>query len=227
MTRGRVVYACDIGSTRGSKPNFAWVRLNPTKTYSRIQSHSSIEELIDSLEQDVHAACDVALGFEAPLFIPIPNNASDLSKGRVGDEDRPFSNQMGLAVTTLAIHQSAWILMKLHEFAAEKYIFTSNADAWPPASLAPNLFCWEAFVSGAAHSRTHGEDAATAAVYFCQNETNLPSVNAVSAENLFSLINAAAIWSGWISDTSYLHKPVLALRPTKPLPDDISVVAHR
>lgn len=222
----RAVYACDIGSTRGSKPTFAWVRLDPASTVSQISAYSSIEGLLNRLAQDIHAQCDIALGFEAPLFIPVPQNASDLSRGRIGEKDRPFSSYVGLAVTALAMHQCAWILSKLRVLATVEYVFTTNIDSWLPSSSTRNLFCWEAFISGTAHGKTHGHDAATAATYFCRNESNLRAVNAVTAENPFSLISAAAIWSGWTNDTAYLHKPVLVLRPTESLPVNIMVVTR-
>lgn len=131
MARRRAVYACDVGSTRSSKPTFAWVRLDSTKIQNRITAYSSIEKLLEKLRQDVHESRDIALGFEAPLFIPVPSNASDLSRGRMGERDRPFSSQVGLAVTTLAVHQSVWILMKLRECASGRYMFTTDAGAWP------------------------------------------------------------------------------------------------
>ena len=80
MARTRVVYACDIGSTRGSQPNFAWVRLELMRSYNRISAYSSMPGLIDALGQDMRRGYDIALGFEVPRFIPIPRDASELSK---------------------------------------------------------------------------------------------------------------------------------------------------
>jgi len=88
-------------------------------------------------------------------------------------------------------------------------------DLWPP-SVSGVLFFWEAFVSGTAHSDSGVRDAATAARYFLENENNLQRVNAISAEDPLSLIGAAAIWSGWVNNPSYLHKPVLVLKPNEP-----------
>lgn len=228
MTRRRAVYACDIGSTRGKEPSFAWVRLDPTVTNNPITAYTDIEKLIERIRQDADAEHDIALGFEAPLFIPIPHQAANLSKGRLGEGKYPFSSHIGLAVTTLAIHQSAWILMKLRAFVSSRYKFTTDIDAWVSNNSSPILFCWEAFVSGTAHSKSrsnpHGKDAANAAVYFCQKENNLLSVDLVSAENPFSLIGAAAIWSGWTNDIAWLHKQVLVIKPTHPLPNEIKVL---
>ena len=79
-------------------------------------------------------------------------------------------------------------------------------------------------MSGSAHSDDGIRDAATAARYFSENEPNLQGVNAISAENPLSLIGAAAIWSGWVDDTSYLHKPVLVLRPREPFLGKLRIV---
>jgi len=227
MVIGRVVYACDVGSTRGSAPRFSWVRLEPTRLNGRISAYSSLPALIDSIGQDMEKGHNIALGFEAPLFIPVPRDVSDLSRGRVGEGNRPFSSQAGLAVATLAIHQAAWILMMLRSFKNTGHVFTSAIESWPPLGATRTLFCWEAFVSGQAHSDSHARDAANAAYYFCQHEVDLANVNAVTGENPFSLISAVAIWSGWTNDIASLHKPTLVLKPTHGLPHDIVVDQRR
>ena len=73
------------------------------------------------------------------------------------------------------------------------------------------LFCWEAFVSGRAHSDTHVYDAATAATCFSLNERNLAQANAVTAERPLSLIGTVALWSGWTDDLAILHNSTLVI----------------
>lgn len=225
----RVIYTCDIGSTLYQKkkrgPAFAWARLNPNEGTKSIQGSSDIQQLVERLQLDIEEGYSVSLGFESPLFIPIPDNSRDLSKGREGDGRRSFASQIGLSVTALGIHQSAWILKRLHESSSRKCEFTLDLQCWPPPNHQHILFCWEAFVSEKAHSDHDIKDAATAVVFFFDNEQNLQGVNAVRTENAFSLVGAAALWSGWTSDLAYLHKTTLVLKPSSVFEGEIRVVS--
>lgn len=214
----RLIYSCDIGSTLNPKKRggsaFGWARLNPNEGAKSIRGSSDIQELVDQLRLDIDEGYSVSLGFESPLFIPVPDNSRDLSKGREGDSDRSWSASSGAYVTTLGIHQSAWILKRLHESSSYKCTFTLDFQRWPPISHRQILFCWEAFVSGKdAHSDDHMRDAATAAVFFFDNERNLQRVNAVKSENPISLIGAVALWSGWVTDLEFIHKSTLVIKP--------------
>jgi hypothetical protein len=77
----RQVYACDIGSTRHERskdPKFAWVRVTPDRSPIAIGSHS-IESLVNYLGKDLRAGFSIAIGFEAPLFFPVPIRSDRLS----------------------------------------------------------------------------------------------------------------------------------------------------
>ena len=226
----RVIYTCDVGSTLYQKkrrgPAFAWARLNPNEGTKSIRGSSDIQQLVKQLQLDIEEGYSVSLGFESPLFIPIPDNSRNLSKGREGDGDRSFASPIGLSVTTLGIHQSAWILKRLHESSSRKCEFTLDLQCWPPPSHRHILFCWEAFVSGKAHSDGDIRDAATAVVFFFDNERNLQRVNAVTAENPISLIGAVALWSGWTSDLTYLHRTTLVLKPSSVFEGEIQGVSR-
>jgi hypothetical protein len=182
-----------------------------------IQVSSYIDKLVQQLESDIRQGCSIALGFEAPLFIPVPEDWKDLSKGREGEGDRSFASQVGLTVCALGIHQSAWILRSLYESLSRECDFTLDPKCWPPSGQRPVVFCWEAFVSGAAHSEQHLMDAATAVHFFWRHETNLEEAREpVSAEKPLSLIGSVALWSGWVSDLEYIHEQTLVIRPKEP-----------
>lgn len=216
----RIIYACDIGTTRCSAktglPSFAWARVNPED--GAIQASSCIDKLVQQLESDIRQGCSVALGFEAPLFIPVPEDWKGLSKGREGDGNRSFASPVGLTVCALGIHQSAWILRTLYESSSRECDFTLDwQQHWPPRGHRPVLLCWEAFVSGAAHSELHLMDAATAVNFFYKHETELQDAREpVCAENPLSLIGSVALWSGWVSDLKFIHKPTLVIKPKEP-----------
>src|SRR5438270_1981513 len=100
-----VIYGCDIGSTRSG--NFAWVRLlgDGTITIRRQGGATAIEELRDTIVEDILHENRISFGIEAPLLIPIPKFANDLSRRRVGEGNRSWSAPPGLAVAMIALHQ--------------------------------------------------------------------------------------------------------------------------
>jgi len=213
----RIVYACDIGSTRHPKatpPKFAWVRVDPEDTSNAVGSHS-IDALVRHAARDLSAGFSVAIGFEAPLFIPVPLQSEQLSRARQGEGNRSFAAPAGSSVALLALHQCAWILAELGEATQRPCSLSLHLGDWPP-SRDQLLLCWEAFVSGPAHGDTDMADASTAAVEFCANEKSLAQANAVVADRPISLIGAAALWSGWVSDTAILHQPTLVIKPASP-----------
>jgi hypothetical protein len=211
----RFVYACDVGSTRHRKdapPKFAWVRVDPQDSLNAVGSHD-IDALVWHATRDINTGSSIAFGFEAPLFIPIPYESARLSTARQGEGNRSFAAPAGSTVALLALHQCAWILAELGEATQRPCRLTLRAQDWPP-SQDQVLFCWEAFVSGPAHGDTDLADAATAAAEFCVNEKSLDRANAVIAERPMSLIGAAALWSGWISDPAIIHQPTIVIKPS-------------
>lgn len=174
-----------------------------------------IDGLISSIVRDAKSGASISLGFEAPLFIPIPDSSSELNTGRTGDTNRSVFAPVGAAVATIGIHESAWILKRLRTSLPKE--FTLSMDWHTPWRSQPHkLFVWEAFISSTAHSDTHERDAVTAVQYFLENDSSLDSVNAVTCNSPLSLIATAALWSGWLSDVGSLHSTCLVLRPQEP-----------
>jgi len=214
----RVIYACDVGSTRprgDAPPNFAWARVEP-ETDSKVIGSSDIRTLATALERDLRRGYSVALGIEAPLFIPVPLNADDLSHGRQGEGRFSFAASVGAAVATLGMHQAAWLLRRLFESCGGMCTFTLDCQKWPPNTSRPVFFCWEAFVSGSAKGTSHVQDAATAAMVFLEHEHSLAAIKDVTADYPFSLIGAVALWSGWATDHSILHRSTVVIKPARP-----------
>lgn len=216
MELKRIIYACDIGTTRYTSktglPSFAWARLDPENGV--IEASSYIDKLVEQLKSDVGQGISIALGFEAPLFTPVPEDWKGLSKGREGEGNRSFASPVGLTVCALGVHQSAWILKSLFESSCDKYDFTLDWQRWwPPSGHRPILFCWEAFVSGDAHDDDHKRDAVTAVQFFFRNEKKLQTVGEIKAKSPISLIGAVALWSNWVSDLEFIHKPTLVIKP--------------
>jgi hypothetical protein len=218
------IYACDVGST--IKRRFAWKRIGaPVENVSG--QNFEIDCLVESLRRDFENGLSVALGFEAPLFLPVPQLASQLSKGRVGDSTRSCFAPAGSSVATLAVHQAAWILQAIR---TDNVRFTLAPTDWPPVGSEKILFCWEAFVSGSAKARCaahpgkpqrncqacsllHQGDADIALKGFREAFSVRPSVSAITASPTLCLIGAAALWSGWTTDTNVLREQVFVVRP--------------
>lgn len=205
-----VVYACDIGSLKSG--TFAWAR--NASPDSAPAASVDIDDLVAAVTRDVANGLPIALGFEAPLFLPVPDDSSQLNSGRTGEASRSMFAPAGAAVTTLGVHESAWIFKRLRVALPADMSLTFD---WTISDHKPKeIFIWEAFVSSTAHSDTHERDAATAVQYFLAHIANLDAVNAVTCSNPLSLISAAALWSGWLTDIESLHIPCLVLRPTEP-----------
>ena len=205
-----VVYACDIGSVKSG--TLAWAR--NASLGSSPSASVDIDDLIVAVARDVANGLPISLGFEAPLFLPVPDDSSRLNSGRTGEKSRSMFAPAGAAVTTLGVHESAWIFKRLRAALPADMSLTFD---WTISDYKPKeIFIWEAFVSSIAHSDTHKRDAATAVQYFLANIANLDAVNAVTCSNPLSLVSAAALWSGWLTEIASLHIPCLVLRPTEP-----------
>lgn len=225
----RSIYAIDVGSTRdrkGRRPAFTWACVRPDQTEICHCCHD-IDHLTRSVETDLQSGRSVAIGFEAPLFIPVPESSKSLSSGRPGEGNRSWAAPVGLAVTTLGLHQAAWILQRMVSTCRGLADLTLDANRWPPREGKPVLFLWEAFVSGDAHGRgEHPDelDAATAVTCFLDNEEKLtagaPPVVTPAGESRhqISLIGAAALWAGWSEDLDLLRTSTLILKPQERCP---------
>jgi hypothetical protein len=215
----RRFYAVDVGSTlttRGRKTDFAWAATQPTPV--DVVGSYSIESLVSAISEDLQRGISVALGLEAPLFIPVPRQATNLSRGRDGDTNRSCMAPAGGYVAVLGIHQAAWILRELKNVCDSACAFSVSPESWPPSDNGTIFFVWEAFVSGHAHAGSgdrdpHLRDAATAVRFFADNERDLTGKTRICAENPLSLIGAAALWSGWSADLDLLKKATVVLRP--------------
>lgn len=209
-----MIYAVDVGSTLSGRDGvaFAWCRVSDAGGVP--VSATDISALADSLGEDLRSGQNVALGLEAPLFIPVPQETEKLSRGRENEGNRSWAAPAGGYVASLGVHQTAWLLRELHKRCGDRCELTVDPARWStPNHDRPLLFCWEAFVSGPAHT-DHSGDAATAAMYFQAHQYKLTT--AVTAESPLSLFGAAVLWSGWSNDITWLHRSLLVLRPLEP-----------
>jgi hypothetical protein len=202
-----VVFCADVGSVK--KGNFGWARTTPHSSIVAEHDASSPADLARAVLGELGASHPVALGFECPLFVPIPAAPLALGTARIGEGNRSWSAGAGSGALATGLVQAAWVLA------------TIRAD-WPDGELPLDwetfarrqrgLLIWEAFVTADAKGATHVNDAEIAVEAFTRALPNPAVTSAVSAERPLSLAGAVAVWSGWLHDPKALHQTPLVIR---------------
>jgi hypothetical protein len=207
-----VVYCADIGSVPNGR--FGWARNEPNETtIERHRGGTEIIDLVDAVAEDLAADQPVALGFECPLFVPVPEQALRLGTARPGEKNRSWSAGAGAGAMATGIVEVAWILGQLRRRLPE----TTTFLGWDEFTAAGSgLFLWEAFVTDRAKAATHVDDATVAVAAFCDALPDVSVANAVTAERPLSLLGATLLWSGWSDDTELLHAPCLVIKAAPP-----------
>lgn len=201
------VVAIDVGSVRN---NFAWAALDlpgrrPVGSGGSHPEGAAIA-VLDALAE--HRP--VALGFEAPLMVPVSDVGSlegwrTLGQARQGEtvdgRSRPWSAGAGSGALATGLVQMAWVLERVR-IGRSGVRCTTSPDVWLAGEAA--LFVWEAFVSGTgkpvpAGITQHAADAAAAADTFADRleEGSLRSSDVVcTPASSFNLAAAAAAYAG-------------------------------
>jgi hypothetical protein len=139
------IYAADIGSI--SRGNFGWAR---SGKHLNGDTDTSIDSLVRALAEDLKNRNPVALGIEAPLFVPVQQDYRKLGKKREADpSNRAWSAGAGAPVMATGIAQLNWIIRALVQQVDNEW--TANAGVrWEGFSEkgGPGLFLWEAMVTG-------------------------------------------------------------------------------
>lgn len=220
------VVAVDVGSV---KSNFAWAGLDlpdrrPVGEGGRHPEGAALA-LLEALADRV----PVALGFEAPLMVPVsPVGPIDgwktLGKARQGEtvdgRSRPWSAGAGSGALATGLVQLAWVLERVGSgFPGLRC--TTQPEPWLAGEAA--LFVWEAFVSGTGKPvpsgiTQHAADAAAAADTFADRleEATLSTSDVVCAPaSSFNLAAAAAAYAGLAIASDELRDQVQVYR-TRP-----------
>lgn len=184
------VWVADVGSIALNR--FGWCHADLGG--GTIRTGGDISVFADGIVEDLSEGHKVALGFECPLFIPIPEDHRRLGKARSGDGDRAWSAHAGAASLTVGLSQSAWVLRRIASTSRSPVAPTFRwGDAYQGQS---NLFVWEAFVSGKAKADTHTGDAEMAAKAFLDAYPNIEQASSVTCESPLSVVGAAMRWAG-------------------------------
>lgn len=209
--RGLAIYCADIGSI--PKGNFGWARrrLPRDEAEEHDGGGAEIVDLVEALAWDLTQVGRVALGFECPLFVPVPEDPLRLGAARLGEGSRSWSAGAGTGALATGLVQVSWVLAKLRERCPGERVFLD----WASFEAADSgVFLWEAFVSAKAKATSHVGDATVAVECFAEALPDPSAASAAAADRPLSLIGAAALWSGWSDDAALLHSPCLVLRAT-------------
>ena len=198
-----VVGAIDVG-----KPaNIGWAILSR----GDVEHGGDLDEFIVRFAE-LSTGKPSALEFEAPLFIPHGRPLQKLTSQRNGENGRPWSAGAGATVTTIGLAIMSHVLAGLREQGCTQRA-TLDWKSWPKAD---DLLLFEAFVSGDNHAGPgeHWKDALSAAQGFVAAMSDLDAANAMSESDVFSLIGACMVRTGWAeTESDPLSQPCLVIRP--------------
>ena len=131
-----VVYAVDVGAPGAG---LAWACLAPQA--GQIPFGSMVyDQFLDSIVRDLRADLPVALGFEAPMFLPVAPAFGDLTRARIG-EPAAWSFGAGSYVTTIATPLMAFTLRHIRSQITPAPRVTLDPARWL-APDAPGRICF-------------------------------------------------------------------------------------
>jgi hypothetical protein len=206
-----IIWAVDIGSVR--RKRFAWCRIGWEEEDSAVKDGDNILDLAQGLADDLSAGRRVALGFECPLFVPVPKDPMYLTDARSGENDRPWSAGAGCAVLATGLSECVWIFEKARDLV---HVDVRATVAWQDfVAGKANLFVWEALVTRAAKRPSHREDARAAATTFMAEYPYIIEADAVEKgkdQPYYSLVGAALLRSGLTQDLSMLCEKCIVIK---------------
>lgn len=208
------ICCADVGSIR--RKSFAWYCAEWTghTPPTPCSNDTKITTLETHVAKHLNDGTPVALGFECPLFVPVPEDPCSLGRARRCEGNRPWSAAAGALALATGLVEAAWILEQLGRRPGAPHLYVTKSD-WSTFwnGQGRRLFLWEAFVTGKAKGKSHLHVARTAVLCFAKvlpNPTTAPCQ--ITADRPLSLIAAAAIWAGWPCNPSLIRSACLALR---------------
>lgn len=214
-----ITYCVDVGSTNDDSDSFAWARLQGEND-DNPEFGKDIEKLISKLNDDMTDSEPITLGFECPLYQPIPGpgRSNKLSEGREDEGSRSCFAPAGGYSGFLGLHQLTYLIQNLSNEAREITLdFPSDLELQDDT-----LYLWEAFVSEEAHTDkdSHIEDAKTGGSAFMERfhaegelKSDLDTEEGDDNTRYLSLAGTALLWNDPDLDSEILHKKTLVIRP--------------
>jgi hypothetical protein len=182
---------------------------------SPLRSGGDIDQCVDALASALTVS-GLALGFEAPMFVPVREKPGELLKARANEclngINRPFLAGPGASVLVTALVVVPYILSRLRKKVPEA---TATLDWHKPPSAPLQLLLFEAFVTDQRKDniQRHVEDAELAVKKFRVGMKDPSALKSdVEEPETFNLLGAMMLRTGWSSDPRILTKPCLVVR---------------
>ena len=178
-----------------------------------------IDELVSSVAADLKHR-PVALGFECPLWLPLPSESKKLGMSRANEGRHSWSAGAGAAVLATGLVQIPWILERLKSGAHNLSAFLD----WKRFQEAgQGLFLWEAFISGAGKKGKGASlpedkdvrDAVIGAELFAEESQHQWIASGVmpgEGVDVTSMIGAALLRTAWSKDLSLLQQHCVVIK---------------
>ena len=195
-----MIAAVDIGSPMAGR--LGWAVLPNERT------GKDIPKLVALITEALREG-PVALGFEAPLWVPMRADVMTLTKARVGEGSRSWSGFAGPTVLTTGLGVIPYVLTAIRKSAPDA---TATLDFLDPPSEPGSLLLWEAFVSADDKGDGDEDDALIAARAFQRACADLPGSQKLTPEPCFNLAGAMLLRTGWSSDLSLLEAEMLVVK---------------
>ena len=219
QTNDPVIFCADIGSV--GKGNFAWACSE--QKFADRDSQSSPSALANAVVMAIKDNRSVALGFECPLWLPLPlldGDEKEIGQIRSGEDSYGWTAGAGACVMAQGLVQTAWVLSQLNQQCPEIRFETKREKC-----TGGTVLLWEAFITGKAKSGAtgkaqHAKDAAIGVNAFnraWENETGSelkPETKTQKPAQVFSLVAAALIFAGFKEDgVRLLKEPCWVIKP--------------
>jgi hypothetical protein len=205
--RRPVIAAVDVGKLS----NVGWWRIDD----ERASGGRDLDDLAAALTIDLNAGRPVALGIEAPIFIPAPATTAGLGRQRVGEAGRPWCAGAGTIALAFGVQQSTYLLHRIAERMTTPVRGGVDVEAFLAGRL--DLLVWEAFVSAGSKDRSvddpHVWDARAAAEEFAKRADTGAVTTDIADTSVLNLAAAGLIAAGFTDDPSVLTAPCVVVRP--------------
>jgi hypothetical protein len=194
----------------GSYKNLGWDLRTNDGTIGRCDR---FEDLVDELGR-VIPSTGLALGIEAPMFLPRRSDLRKFTSRREIDGRHPWSQGAGATVTTIGLALLVNLLDRLRLAAPD-----AEVSLDPATRPRPNLLhLFEAFVTAGARdpaitdpAYVHHGDAAAATQGYLSGEYGVPPPDGDRPP--FNLAAAALLATGWSTDLSILNRACMVVKP--------------
>jgi hypothetical protein len=206
------IFGADVGSI--SKRRFAWAMVDPADAAGRAGGHDP-STLADRIKEELLRGELVALGFECPLVLPVPDLWDHLGMARTGEGSRAWAANAGASSMATGLVQLCWTLAQLATTKA-----TTQPTSW---DIGRPLLLWEAFVSGPGkrdrnESTEHLTDAWSAVQAFAQRLDKLSNQSEIHVgdHRPLNLAAVAALHAGLDIDQAEIALPLMVAEAVLP-----------